>query len=617
MSIKNPGKGSYEYFPYSRVRKAQDRLVEDLDEFLSSPIKIALIKGDTGLGKEVAIASQIAKHLDEFDRVIHLIPTDTGKINIEKEIAIIKDKFPELRLNVVTLKNKRDMCFLFKEAKRDKRFKEKNIDVYDLCDRNECLENQAGKCFYYKTISKIKESRLIICDYNYVFDPYIRKAVFEDMFEKESVLLLINEVHELPDRITNQFSHEINFDIFRYVAKELEGGFLSKEDKQKFDRKFKYISESIAIVKKLERNLKSFIGRSYDKFFGTVDNKIEVNLNEVFGTLGKDYKTLLKLGKDIVDWKIDNDIGTISHTKVLGRFLQQINFTKELGYYFSYVEKRDEHTYTIGIACMNPYPLIKYPFEKVEKVIMYSGTLYPERYMRLFMLGKFGEIFVPEPYKAEHIKNRIDIFYARERLTKNFRDSKELKKIAEELASIIKLAPKPCAIFAVRPLWERIKQYTSLRGYKVEEEQPDMTEEQKKIFLMKMAKADLIALSPYGSFKQSVDMSFLESCIILGICDPMLDLVTRKTLDYYKEKFIKRHGIRSDWVAYELICRLPAIEKMLQAVGRGIRKENDHLLAIWFDERWITQSRFISSENKSICRDLPSLTKEIKAYKNR
>ena len=51
MKIKNPKIGPYQHFVYSNVRKDQDRLIEDLDDFLSSNIKIAIIKGDTGLGK--------------------------------------------------------------------------------------------------------------------------------------------------------------------------------------------------------------------------------------------------------------------------------------------------------------------------------------------------------------------------------------------------------------------------------------------------------------------------------------------------------------------------------------------------------------------------------------
>ena len=108
-----------------------------------------------------------------------------GKINIEKELNLIKDKFPEINLPVVVLHNKEMMCYLLREARKQNRFKEKEINVYDLCDRQECMINQKGKCDYYRTIEKIVKSKIIICDYNYVFDPYIRKAVFGDMFEKK------------------------------------------------------------------------------------------------------------------------------------------------------------------------------------------------------------------------------------------------------------------------------------------------------------------------------------------------------------------------------------------------------------------------------------------------
>lgn len=612
MRIKNPKIGPYQYFVYPNVRKDQDRLIEDLDEFLSSNIKIALIKGDTGLGKEAALASQIVKHRNKFDHIVHVIPTDMGKINIEKELNLIKEKFPEISLPVVVLHNKGMMCYLLKEARKQNRFKEKEINVYDLCDRQECMVNQKGKCEYYQTIEKIEKSKIIICDYNYVFDPYIRKAIFGDMFEKKDVLLLINEVHELPDRITSQFSFSISSNIFAHAISELSGKYLKEGDREKFMIKFGSMKKDIEFVRGLEGDFKSFLINSYDRFYGTTDNKIEVKLNNLLENNPVKYKRLINVGNDMIRWKIKNNIGTISHTKVLGMFLQQVRYTSGLDYYFSYVEKENNNSYNMGIACMNPYPLIKEPFDNATKVIMYSGTLYPERYMRLFMLGKFGEVFMPEPYRAEYLKNRVDLFYSDGRLTKEVRDSRKLRKSADELNVIIKEIPKPCAIFVVSPLWRKIKPMLNFRRYKMIEEIPGSD---KRELFSKIRKADIAVLSPYGSFKQSVDMSFLQSVIILGICDPMLDLITRKTLDYYKEKFLKTHGIKSDWIAYELICRLPAIEKSLQATGRGIRKEKDRLLAVWFDERWINQSRFIAGENKKNCMNLPSLLKEIEVYK--
>lgn len=608
MKIKNQKTGAYKYFVYPYVRKDQNRMIEDLDEFLSSRIKIALIKGDTGLGKEAAIASQIAKHRRDFDYIIHLIPTDMGKINIEKELKLIREKFSGLGLNITVLHNKESMCPLYKEVKDSKKFQEKNIDVYDLCRPEECKKKNV--CDYYDNMHKIKQSKVILCDYNYVFDPYIRKYTFEDIFDKKKVLLLINEVHELPDRITSQFSFNISTFLFRLVIAELNGLNLNKRDQKKFLNHFKGLKNAVGYVQEVEKSVKSMILRRHDEFNLTVDNKIELNPERLFDDTRRTNK-LIRLGQEITKWKIDNNIGTISHTKVLGKFLNQLRFTRELDYYFFYLEKNSGDKYRIGGACMNPYPLIKEPFEKAKKIILYSGTMYPDRYIRLFMLGKFGEVFVPEPYKAEYMKNRTDFFYSDGKLIKSMRDSNKLKKSAKELSEVIKNLPKPCAIFTVRPLWEKMKPYIKLRG-RVAEETRDID---KRKFFSEIKKANISILSPYGSFKQSIDMSFLKSIVILGICDPMLDLVTRKTLEYYKEKFLKDKGIKADWVSYELICRLPAIEKSLQAAGRGIRKESDKLLTIWFDERWIKQSRFILNENKKNFLKLPELIKDIKKYK--
>lgn len=605
---KNPKSGPYKYFSYPKVREEQDRFVEEMDGFLSGDNKIMLLQGDTGLGKEVGIASQIAKHRRKFDHVIYCIPTDLGKINIEKELKLIQRQNPGMNFSFVTLYNKETMCSLIKSLQ--KKYKKEKINIYDLCDKRGCKIYRDGECEYYKLREKIKNYKIILCDYNYVFNPYIRRTVFKEVFKNKKILLIINECHELPERVKDQFSSKIGSNIFEQCINELEGTHLKKKHKEKFKRDFRGIKDVVSFLKKQKKHMRSLIIRKNGEFIKTVDNKIEMTAKNIIVNL-KIGDRLINLGRDIIKWKLRNKVGASSHIATLGRFIQGAGFGKDFDYYLFYIEKKKENKYGLGMACLNPYPMIKEPFEKINKLIMYSGTMYPERYMRLFFLSKFGEVFLPNPYKSAALKNRTDLFYKDGKLDKKTRESASIKKSAKELEQILKKIPKPCAVFSVMALWRRMRDHINLGRLKVVEE----GSKNKREFLKKILKSDVTVLTPYGSFTKSIDMSQLASCVVLGMPDPLLDLVTTKTIDYYKIRFVREAGIHAQSVSYRIICRLPAIEKSLQSVGRGIRTPKDRLLAIFFDQRWPQYSKFVHGSNKKEFKRINKLIEEIKTYK--
>jgi len=72
----------------------------------------AIIAADPGIGKEACMTSQALQALDDgiFDVVIFVIPTDSGKINIQKELDAV-----EHTRKVIKINSKEALCLWMKQ----------------------------------------------------------------------------------------------------------------------------------------------------------------------------------------------------------------------------------------------------------------------------------------------------------------------------------------------------------------------------------------------------------------------------------------------------------------------------------------------------------------------
>lgn len=596
---------NFKCFPYRKIRKDQDRLINDLAKFFKSKDRTMIFQGDCGLGKETAIASQIARVQDQFDHIIYLIPTDTGKINIKKELDLVNKKFPKNKIDYVILNNKKFLCNLLNEKRKE--LKEKT-DAYELCGlmKSKCEYKNADECDYYNLMDSIGDKKVIIADFNYVFSPFVRARTFKKIFKKKKILLIVNEIHELPERIFDLFSNKLSFDIFGLVKRELNGELFLAKDRKAFKQKFRTRGRLIDEINKFENRMDRLV----------IENVHKLNRSRTNGELGKaevyssDFATkqqeklmkdLIKTGQRIAEWKLNRKIGVNSHTRKLGQFMEGWLFSRNYDAYLYYLEEykiRGKTKHKIGYYCLNPFPSVMKPFGDSKKIILYSGTCYPERYEKIFGLEAFGKIMNPDPYKSSLLQNRYDLFFMDGKLTKEVRDSPKLKKSADELQQLIERCEKPLGIYATTPLWAKFKPLLQLARFEILEEQMGMDQKEKRKFINAIKKYDIIYMSPFGSFAKSIDISSLKSCIMLGIPDTKLDLITLRKIDYFKERFLKSDGVGAKFMAFYIISRLPAIEKAVQAMSRGIRKERDKLTAYWFDQRWVREQKYIPGRHK-------------------
>jgi Rad3-related DNA helicase len=592
--FKRKGEDVYKYFPYKEPRKNQDRLIEDVHWFLNQEQKkVMLFQGECGLGKESALASQIALALEKkmFDKVVWLVPTDTGKINIEKELDAVK-------VSHLTLHNKSKLCSWVKDLQPTF---EEEIDAYELCGSKmkNCPYYSNGKCPYLNQLENIEDAKIIICDYNYFLTGFIREKIFKKYFNGLKVLFLFNEVHILPDRCKQVASNELYITTISQAIDEL------KKFKPTETECINYLKKYLARMNKLLITKNAEIIK--DKYLTESDvGKAEIPARLIVDETDANVaKKLQKLARDIIDAKISRKIGSQSKVKRFGNFIISADYASEtsekyesvLFYLGEYKTKTGEKIRNcIGFSSLDSYPVIKPVFKYMDKLICYSGTCYPERYVKLLRIYKMGEVFTPDAYMSPLLKNRTDIFYKDGLLTLNGRKNTDvLRKSADDLKVFLEKFEKPVAIISTIPLWKKIKPFLDRTNIF---EAESLGQEEVKNWLEEASKKDIIQFSPFSMIAHSIDMSFLKTVILLGVPVRKQDLVARKEIDYLRSK-LKEKGMEAFWTAIRLLLTLPACEKAVQSVMRGLRTEKDRLTVVWFDKRYVENAyhKFINSEN--------------------
>ncbi len=209
-------------FPHGEYRSGQRDMAVAAYRSLAQGQQIVM-QAPTGIGKTMATVFPAVKVLPEsaFSKVFYLSAKTSGKSVAEKTIYELDRA--GFRLRSVTLTAKEKICFSpgvpcdpehcnyargyfdrLGDCMKDA------LDGHSLFTRElvEQIARENVLCPFELSLDLSRSADLIVCDYNYVFDPavYLRRF-FEDSIGKYA--LLVDEAHNLVDRGRDMFSAEL------------------------------------------------------------------------------------------------------------------------------------------------------------------------------------------------------------------------------------------------------------------------------------------------------------------------------------------------------------------------------------------------------------------------
>lgn len=593
------------YFPYSKVRDVQDNMISDVYNAIKTK-KHLIMHAPTGIGKTIAVLAPalsiaVKNNLTIFyltsRQTQHKIVVDTlkhikQKFGINFECAdIIGKKWMCLQDGVDAMPNSsfheyckslrdENKCEFYSNTRKPNMqptFEAKHaieaLELISPCYVHDFIEQgKASKTCPYEVAALVaSKSKVIIVDYYYIFNPTIRDPfLFKIGKGLENIILVVDEAHNLPNRIRELLTHRTSSLIIENAKKEA--------------KRYEY-GETIGNLEIVENALFE-LGKSLAN--EGLSSERTLRKNELVDEISKSkgysdiVAELLFIGEDIRDKQKKSFVLSVA------KFLEawhgsDIGFGRILS---KSIDKKLKISLTY--RCLDPSIAAKEVIDRSYATVLMSGTLTPTS-MYKDILG-FSQVIGKE-YKSPFPKrNRLNLIIPKTTTKFVERSNRQFSEIARICSNISNMVDGNSAIFF--PSYDlMLSVYEFFKGNcnkPIFAEKQAVTKHDKESMLksfksFKENGAVLMGIST-GSFGEGIDMpGVLKAVIIVGLPLQKPDIEARLLIEYYDDKFGK---------GFEYGYIMPAITKCLQNAGRCIRSETDKGAMIFLDERYIAQGYY-------------------------
>lgn len=563
-------------FPFGDFRRGQRELAVAVYKTIEQGDgKQLFARAPTGTGKTLGTLFPALKAIGKCygEKIFYLTAKTIGREVAQKTLNILEKK-QGLKLKRITLTAKDKMCFLeernCKECPYTKDFYTKlNEAVEDILDHHdgierECVSGYARKyniCPFEYSLSISEYCDCVICDYNYAFDPKVNLKRFfaEDASE---LILLVDEAHNLVERGRDMFSASLT------KQPMLEMKRLLKEDEPGLSKLFGNLNKAFVEFRKTcELEEGNYKEKAYPTSF--------------LRMVRKAHKYTEEFINDEKEWP---------HREALMElFFDLANFirTSEVydDHFITYYEKQGKDV-IMKLFCLDPSKLLKYTMDMVGATIIFSATLLPMDYF-VDLLGGDGESYkmiIPSPFDQHNLGLYVNDGISTKYRNRVFTNDRVAYCIHE---GIRHHKGNYLVFFSSYAYMEAVQEIFVEEGYDegvhILAQKPGMTEVEKEEFLSYFSadnKESLLAFAVMGSsFSEGIDLvgDRLKGVIIVGVGLPMVCFERNIIRDYFDKKMSR---------GFEYAYIFPGMNKVLQAVGRVIRQEEDRGVAILLDERF-------------------------------
>ena len=578
-------------WPFDRVREGQREFLDDGRRALGDGAHL-LAHAPTGIGKTaVALVASLDVALADDGLVLFLTSRQSQhRIAVEtlKRVAALGGRFSS-----VDLIAKEAMCLqsgapphgrafhAFCDEKvrtRSCAFFTRSADAVVAAVRQRPLHVQelvqagraCGVCPHKVAMEAGAHADVVVCDYNYVFSEIREPFLSRIGRDLEDLILVVDEAHNLPDRIRSHLCGDLTIqDLVRAATEARE---LDAEAFQTLR----------AVMRSVEQFLLPVRGERVARKEEFLE-AVEEGLRRLPGS-SVGYADLA----EIVAWAGDEAI-RLGRTTVL----------PDVAEFLRTWQDRDEAILRLLVGgpqgrfayrLLDPSVLSRSVFEAVRGSILMSGTLHPpEMYADLLgiepsrrRIRRYASPF-PEENRLLLVHPHVTTLYSK-------RTDEMFDATAREIASIVSVVPGNVAAFfpSYELLAASLERLRGVAGKRLLVERPDWDKARRDatIQALRLARADggaLLLGVQGGSLSEGVDYedNLLSAVVVVGLPlgPPSVEVEALK--DYYMKKFGPERG-------YEYAYVFPAVNKVLQAAGRPIRSERDRAAIVLLEGRFTT-----------------------------
>ncbi|MBR2388673.1 MAG: ATP-dependent DNA helicase [Clostridia bacterium] len=580
-------------FPYDELREGQEMMIKETYSSIKQGHGLFL-QAPTGTGKTVAALYPSVRALGNglVDKIFYLTSKASTRREAFRGAAKLFEAGAMLRTIVIGAKEQVCMCpaRMFNNngtshCNPDECSYAKDYYVKVEGAIRELLESGHGYtvrqismvakkyevCPYELSLDLSELCDIIICDYNYVFDPsvYFRRYFSADAIKKNKYVFLVDEAHNLADRAREMYSSTLESKMFSKLNerfadddKELKGIFLELLGVFYTHRAF--CGDTFVVDK-------DGIERGY-----YVSNTLLSQFLSALESFKKKCEAFLKKNKDHLLFSELNAV--LSETR---KYLLVAEFFDNRFYNCIYAE--GENT-AVRIFCLDPSYILSKIQKRARSTIFFSATLTPLDYFKEILGGdKNSEhISLPSAFDPSNLCIAVAGYVS---MRYSDRSDNVAKYVSIIAATVSRKAGNYIAYF---PSYEcMLKVYTAFkekyRDVDTVIQSKNMTLEQKEKFLEFFKNDEGVLRIGFcvlgGSFSEGVDLpgARLIGTVIFGVGLPGLSSEKNIIRDYYDNRGES---------GYDYAYTFPGMNNVLQAAGRVIRTESDRGVVVLADDRY-------------------------------
>lgn len=603
-------------FPYDEIRDGQKRFTRDVTMAVQGG-KHLVAQAPTGIGKTAAALAPALHAAMELKKTVLFLTSRQSQHRIAVEtLRLMADK-RGVRFRLVDLVSKRDMC-LRPEASdmHAARFADfcametrtKSCQFLGEVDDATLAQVQGGVlhveelmavskkahlCPHMVALEAAKGAQVIVADYNHLFSDLREQSLERLGLTLADCIVLVDEAHNLPERIRGSHSWRITPYLLDQVDAEARG-----QKERGVEADLLALRQALtAMAQAAEGD-----GRAKDDRMGGEARRLAVlGIEELpaafeaqrnkglFGT----HRTLadaIDALKPLVA-KVRKGTDTVVHAEELMEALEDWGRFRTGG--LRYLEW-DGGSVTLHVRLLDPALPARTVFQRVHAAVLMSGTLRPPEMVRDLLGLEPGRTAVrsyPSPFPPE---NRLVVIGQGYTTRYTGRGPEMWTRMATCIRDTCQAAKGNVAVFA--PSYAILRDVKAAlddlgadsgqpHGKEIVVEEPGWLKADRDRVLdtlegARSRKGGLLLGVLGGSFSEGVDFkdNLLSAVVVVGLPLAPPDLEVEAGIAHLEDK----HPGRGRAYGYTY----PAMSKVLQAMGRGIRSSTDKCVVLLLDERF-------------------------------
>ncbi|HEX9161032.1 MAG TPA: DEAD/DEAH box helicase, partial [Thermoanaerobaculia bacterium] len=218
-------------FPYERMRPYQQEMIDAVTHAVRER-EALLVSAPTGIGKTIAaLYPAVRESLRSGKKLFFLTSKTLQQDAAVKALSMLNDG----SFRVLRIRAKQKMCahtemichedFCPYAARYSEKMEKSGLlsrittemSYFDP-DVTFELAKSTEVCPFEVSLELIEQADVVVCDYNYIFDPYVGLKAYQQDSDYGDCVLIVDEAHNLVDRGRGYFSpelHERSFDEIR------------------------------------------------------------------------------------------------------------------------------------------------------------------------------------------------------------------------------------------------------------------------------------------------------------------------------------------------------------------------------------------------------------------